>query len=732
MDQDETQRTVKQSDQDGQDKTRTMADQSAQPLPVAKAYVSDTKFQAGDSVGGAYIIIDLIGVGGMGFVYKVRHNILEKIYAMKTIDKEQITEIAWRRLQVEAQAIARINHPNIVGIHNLGLHEGSIPYYVMDFLEGKNLSQVLKRAKRLDLYASLPIFIEICHGLGFAHKKGIVHRDVKPGNIVILDKADASGAKVKLVDFGIAKLAGTVDPNNQKLTSKGEIFGSPLYMSPEQCEGRKIDARSDIYSLGCTFFETLTGQVPFRGENKVATMLMHSQDRPPTLAEACGLEFPDSIEHLVATMLAKQPMNRYPNLERVGSDLEKILAGEEINTAPFLDLERYGDADGNNIIDHEEEIEIVKPTQVKLNTVAIAGLILLLGAIVTVTFAVQSYNTRQAKVAAPVYPGSAAAIEKKLASDTTDQPTLTPLAVSKPNPQIETASESIAANQEQDYFSQTYNGGDSIRFTFPYDKSIGTIVKLKNMGYKNAGFPAKGRVPFKIREPMALRANEYLCAHPKLLDGFRADDLEGFSTPEVMDKFIDFKALMPYLAKFTNLKLLRIKSSEADNSIIPYLNKLPNLLVLNVTTTNVTGSGLAKFNRIRELQELEANFLKETPKLLMAIKGSKNLEKLFLENPDPMFTQEHAKILITCKRLRHLDLKASGITNETLIFLFDNLPQLAKMDASGSVITDETVRKIKAAHPERKITIEIHGADVNPKAFGDESPEDWLGRDETL
>jgi serine/threonine protein kinase len=211
------------------------------------------KLQPGELLGD-YEIISLLGVGGMGFVYKARHRVLNKIYALKTLNYEKVNEIAWRRLQLEAQAIARMNHPNIIAIHNLGLHDGVLPFYVMDLLEGENLADVLTRAGALSLEDALPVFVGVASGLGYAHKKGIIHRDIKPGNIFLLKEKDATGSRVKLVDFGIAKLSG-VEAEVQNLTTAGEIFGSPYYMSPEHCDGKRIDARSDIYSLGCTFFE---------------------------------------------------------------------------------------------------------------------------------------------------------------------------------------------------------------------------------------------------------------------------------------------------------------------------------------------------------------------------------------------------------------------------------------------------------------------------------------------
>jgi serine/threonine protein kinase len=697
---------------DGQNSTRLNSGQSP-PNSVAKPYISDDKLKPGDIVGDNYVIIELLGVGGMGYVHKVRHLILEKIYAMKTISGEQLSEMAWRRLQVEAQAIARINHPNIVGIHNLGIHQGThqgseqvkIPYYVMDYLKGKNLAEILKRNKRLSLEESLPLFIEICNGLGYAHKKGIVHRDIKPGNIVILDEIDVSGATVKIVDFGIAKLAGTIDPDNQKLTTIGEVFGSPLYMSPEQCEGKRIDARSDIYSLGCTFFEILTGEVPFHGENPVATMLMHSQAEPRTLAEASGIDFPESIEHLVATMLAKAPMNRYPNLERVGDDLEKIQRGEEINTSPYtnnISLDRFGEANSESVIDEDEEIRIVKPTQRKLQTFALAGALLVLGALAVFAFSLVLKSSRTAPVDAATVPGTAAAVEKAIARSTD---IATSIAQEEPHP---------------NFYSTPFNGGKSIVFNFPADQSLG---KIGNLHFKMRK-EAKGQTILKVNGKICLLANEYLCAHPSLIDLFRPDDLWSFSIPLTYGQAIDTKPIMPHLARLASLGDLNLKANKADNSIVPYLEKLQKLQSLNVSTTDITGDALAKYSGLRNLQFLDFGYNKGVPALLLGLKGSNKLQRLNIPGPDLMLTTEHAKLIAQCKNLRILDVEASALTDESLLLLSE-LPKLIEINVSDCAVTAETIKKVKAARKGRPIKI-ITNSIRNPDAFAGESPEIWI------
>ncbi|MDX1988001.1 MAG: protein kinase [Candidatus Obscuribacter sp.] len=298
---------------------------------------STHSFSAGDMVGDSYRVLSFIGEGAMGEVYRAKHEMMPREYALKVLNTNQITENSWRRFQIEAQAIARMNHPNVVVIYNLGVHAGRLPFYVMDLLSGESLFDRLNRVEQLSVAEALPLFIQVCDGLAYAHKKGIVHRDIKPHNIVVLSEPEASGALVKIVDFGIAKLAETKDPQNQQLTKMGEVFGTPYYMSPEQSMGQRVDGRSDIYSLGCTLFEALVSTPPFRGKSSTETMLLHQTAAPPTLAKASGGQtFPESVEFIVAKMLAKEPMERYQSMEAVKHDLELALQGKDLSVLPYM------------------------------------------------------------------------------------------------------------------------------------------------------------------------------------------------------------------------------------------------------------------------------------------------------------------------------------------------------------------------------------------------------------
>src|SRR6185369_12938051 len=250
-------------------------------------------------IGGRYKILDLIGHGGMGSVYRVEQVQLGKIYALKTLKADSISDVTWRRFQNEAKAASRLEHANLVKAYDFGLIDERQPYFVMDLVEGESLADRLKRTGPLTVPEALALFIPLCFALDYAHKEGIVHRDLKPSNIVLAKKEGKHDLEPKIVDFGIAKIIQTVDGTADALTKTGDVFGTPSYMSPEQCTGGAIDYRTDIYSMGCVMFEALTGSPPFHGESAVALLGQHVGVEPPTLKEASlGKEFPQGLEQI--------------------------------------------------------------------------------------------------------------------------------------------------------------------------------------------------------------------------------------------------------------------------------------------------------------------------------------------------------------------------------------------------------------------------------------------------
>jgi serine/threonine protein kinase len=280
----------------------------------------------GEIASGRYRVQSLIGHGGMGMVYKVEQIFLGKELAMKVLSTRCASDITVRRFQHEARAAFGIDHPNLISVHDFGLLDEKIPFLVMDYIKGESLADRIKSRGTLTVSEAVPIFLRICFGLGYAHQQGVIHRDIKPSNIMLVDNMDArEEGSVKIVDFGIAKFTQVEKNDIQALTRTGEVFGSPLYMSPEQCSGSPVDERSDIYSLGCVFFEALTGTTPFVGANALSTMMMHMGEKTPSMKEASmGKEFPPLLEQIIVKMLAKSVSERYQNMAQVAGDLAAL------------------------------------------------------------------------------------------------------------------------------------------------------------------------------------------------------------------------------------------------------------------------------------------------------------------------------------------------------------------------------------------------------------------------
>jgi len=275
----------------------------------------------GQVIDDKYEILDMIGTGGMGSVYKGLSLHSKENVALKVLLPHLAHEgPSLRRFQLEAKAASRINHPNSVSVHDFGVWREQA-YLVMDFLPGKSLSQFLKERGRLPIDLALPIFVQACAGLAAAHALGIYHRDVKPSNFMVLISTE--GIQTKVCDFGLAKLKIS---EGDTITGTGEVFGSPPYMSPEQCLGQAIDERSDIYSMGCLMYECLTGTVPIKGNNPLDTMRKQVTVAPsPLKLELADENIYQGINNLVKRALAKEPEARQQSMLELKADLEAVL-----------------------------------------------------------------------------------------------------------------------------------------------------------------------------------------------------------------------------------------------------------------------------------------------------------------------------------------------------------------------------------------------------------------------
>jgi serine/threonine protein kinase len=277
----------------------------------------------GSTIGEKYEILAVIGGGAMGLVYKARHTLMKRVVAVKMLHPNMLPDAGTvMRFKKEAEALSCLNHPNILTVFDFGISTQGQPYLVTDYLEGQTLGELLESSQLVPWQRTVQIFMQVCSALSHAHKNGVIHRDIKPSNIMLTEFEDQQDF-VKILDFGIAKVITEETENSSQLTRTGEVFGSPLYMSPEQCRGKSLDARSDIYSLGCVMFRTLTGQPAFFGQDLVECLYKHVNEAAPSLREiAPEADIPEDLELVVLKCLNKDQNDRYQTM----SELKEALA----------------------------------------------------------------------------------------------------------------------------------------------------------------------------------------------------------------------------------------------------------------------------------------------------------------------------------------------------------------------------------------------------------------------
>ncbi len=275
----------------------------------------------GRTLADRYQVESLIGTGGMGVVYKAWQEGLKRSVAIKVLRQQFLNdELSVKRFQQEAIAASRLAHPNIVALHDYGSTDDGYLFMVMDIIEGRSLAQEERAKKTIGVERTIKIIGQVCEALEHAHRNGVVHRDLKPGNIMLTNFHDDPDY-VKLVDFGIAKIL--VKEDDQELTQKGDVFGSPLYMSPEQCLGMDLDGRSDIYSVGTVLYEALTGEVPHMGKNIIETIDKQIHREPISFkARRPDLYIPERLEAVVMKALSKDPAARQQSMKELATELQ--------------------------------------------------------------------------------------------------------------------------------------------------------------------------------------------------------------------------------------------------------------------------------------------------------------------------------------------------------------------------------------------------------------------------
>jgi serine/threonine protein kinase len=464
--------------------------------------------EEGQVVAGTYKLLDKIGEGGMGSIYKAKHIALGRTCAVKFLNPGLLSRDSFERFQEEAKISASLNHPSICTIYDLGLHQGILPYYAMDFIKGSNLEEVVHRHGPLSCGAALELYAEICEALAYAHRRSIIHKDLKPANFMLFHETNGKMG-VKILDFGIAEFS---DRENQENKESGEtvneVSGSAAYMSPEQFRGEKLDKRADIYSIGASIYETLTGTPPFDYYDYESLEEAHLNEEPETMSERTGLDFPSQVEAIVAKCLKKSPADRYQNASELAIDLRRVLEGKAL---------QFARARTNTGSQPQSQAE-TGITKKSLTLVFASTLVLFIAPVALFYLLNLSHNNSEKKTTFK----TTNALERHI--------THSPLASEASkfmfgNPSgVEKLAEEFCKQEIKPYRQNDGEDGDRI-FVFPKDFTLGDICVLKpGVNAVSHSIPANGTVKLKRDDNIIYKPDDIVFKYKKLYSGFKSGD----------------------------------------------------------------------------------------------------------------------------------------------------------------------------------------------------------------
>lgn len=640
-----------------------------QPQPSNKGLGprAASSYRAGDLVGSDYRLLAIIGQGGMGTVFRAEHILMGREFALKLLSPEMVNEATWQRFATEAKILSKLNHPNIVQIFNMGIDRERAPYYVMELLKGSSLAEIIKRYGRLPLSLVADIFMPVTQGLSFSHKNGVIHRDLKPSNIMLVGEYPHFSG-VKLVDFGIAKTSQVGNFEGQSLTTTGEIFGTPYYISPERIAGAAADERSDVYSLGCAIFEALTGYPPYCGETTMHTLMMHQNANIPTLASVNpNGRYSPELEAFIAKILAKEPSARFKNMSEVEANLSRL---KNFGGAEDLAFENAaGDMD-EPVFDLQldtSSTQILRPPLISRgirNILAVTCSFALAGIVYFVVL--PSLKVR----------GPAPKINSTLLlSDSITRDGLKTCAG------IKKYSMGLVQTPQ----------GEMLHFRFSPKVAIGEIYWSS---------PHYGKV--EARGEVFVPASSSLTLHlftevlPDLLP-LRKFNNDEFSHLYLSTSEID--ELTKITSNWTKLDTLRLTESEiSTDGEVACFDRLTRLKDLTVSHCNIPGEAFSRLKLLRGLNCLRFETVADTGKpgatmggALSTLKDCRHLTSLLVQKC--LISHEVIRDIASCTSLEQLDLTSSspsGITDEDILQL-SSLPNLRRLGIDTARLTPRSI-----------------------------------------
>ncbi|HEY9760812.1 MAG TPA: protein kinase [Oculatellaceae cyanobacterium] len=605
-----------------------------------------------------YQVLSLVGTGGMGTVFKGKQQPLDRLVAIKFLkqqDKEH--DEVFRQ---EARLASLLDHPNIIHVYDFGHAKNGQPFMIMDFVDGGDLDALLKRTT-LTIDESMHIFRQICQGMAHAHAKGIVHCDIKPSNI-LLSNLESSHPTVYLADFGIAKAVATPVGLNarkpafqmplgasQQMTARTartdlQAIGSPYYMSPEQALGNELDARSDIYSLGCVMYEALSGMVPIAGNTPFDTLRMRVEERPLSLKERCpGRHIPECLENVVMKALAKEPSKRFQTTNELDAALDnvsKILQQKE-HTRKVFSISSSSNAESsrkkaNQKPEASRSASRHQATLRKLNAILVgAASLTLLGGLGAFCF------TELCPRVAPA----------KSQSDSNLDDLIKKVAVATDATKPRTRSKTHEASG------------------YTKERPLGE-TDLLEIDTQKVMIKKGPQSEIELTEEIAggAKPNGIALAHTSLTDH-----------------------ALYCLRGITELRSLSLSDASYSNEVLEPLKDIPNIKTLNLDTGHLTDGFTQYVKTLNHLQDLDlsaqtklsANCLKQLPTSLLTL-------SLKWDNG---ISREGFAELVRYKKLKTLSLSSTRLADGDLRFL-RGLNDLEHLDIGSTIITDDGVAEL--------------------------------------
>jgi len=608
-----------------------------------------------------YEILTLLGQGGTSLVYKAKDKSLDRFVAIKTLTVKSLSEQQYVKFQQEARALSNLKHASIMDILDFGMTKSGKPYMVLEYIEGVSLAKHIETLGPLPLEIALPVFIDLCEGLAHAHSKNILHRDIKPSNIILVNQGNSYHPKI--IDFGLAMLDAGDAP-----VSAGENFaGSPPYMSPEQISNQELDKRSDVYSLGCTFFEALIGVVPYQGSSAFETMNMHVSAPVPALPPLIENEILQaSLQSILSRLLAKERDLRMQSVQALQKELEELQIRIKDNTKEKKQQENekaLKDATAAQPVLKMEQEPKSYFKYLGISSVILSTLLLII---------VYVYETRHAHF-------------QEHDTSNKDESKKTVQALEKVQNRVKNIDTYLAKNTGR---NTTTNLAKDIA-------GNAELISIRNTTTNRAKAPdlnklSKDEIDIDMSVTDLSKSNlALLSAYPKL----RNLNLSNCNLQP---------AQLKQLATLKNLERLNLRiNSNLSKANFNELKPLKHLISLSVEACDLPPGPVIEICQLKQLEELNLEHNLALPlEVIDHLSKMPKLKKLFVSNS--IKDKNVMRALGKLKNLESLYIDRTNLNDEDFAYLLKQLPNLKKFSVTFTDITLKSIR-LAARAPKLKI-----------------------------